>query len=319
MQSIVTVLARAIRIVDGDFAFVGILGDRRLRLLSHSRTYFCLVLSGTPVLLDEVTGQRTEMNPGEYAFLLHDHPHSIGTADARASAVWRYFDNLHDNDIPPSIALGSGAERCKFLCGNLQLDVSMTPALLRILPNRLVVTSQGKDLKEEAKRMIQARCISINTLMAATQSPGGTEYLKRYAEGLLVDAVRMFARDIALHPDAAIEMRGATQIIEVLQRMNNEISRRWSVSSLAASVNMSRSAFAAAFKHAVGKAPLDHLTELRMQLASQLLKNGRYSVKQIAHHVGYTSKISFARVFKRHFGVTSTEYRNASGLNSPDH
>jgi AraC-like DNA-binding protein len=77
---------------------------------------------------------------------------------------------------------------------------------------------------------------------------------------------------------------------------------------------MSRSAFAVAFTHAVGKPPLHYLTNIRMKRAADLLRVGNLSVKEVSYRVGYESEIAFGRLFKKHFGVTPSEFKRRVDL-----
>ena len=48
----------------------------------------------------------------------------------------------------------------------------------------------------------------------------------------------------------------------------------------------------------------------RMERGSQYLRSTELSVKQIAYAVGYRDPAYFARVFKRHYGVSPRALRN---------
>jgi AraC-like DNA-binding protein len=74
---------------------------------------------------------------------------------------------------------------------------------------------------------------------------------------------------------------------------------------------MSRSAFAAHFRDVVGQPVMGYLTELRLQLAVDLLHRGDRTVAEIATAVGYESDASFSRVFKRHHGTSPRQARQA--------
>jgi transcriptional regulator GlxA family with amidase domain len=65
------------------------------------------------------------------------------------------------------------------------------------------------------------------------------------------------------------------------------------------------------FKIETGLTPSEYLARLRMDKARQLLKTTFLSIKQIMAAVGYNSKSYFAKHFKRHCGVTPSEYRLA--------
>jgi AraC family transcriptional regulator of adaptative response / methylphosphotriester-DNA alkyltransferase methyltransferase len=58
----------------------------------------------------------------------------------------------------------------------------------------------------------------------------------------------------------------------------------------------------------------EHLTEIRMQRAAELLANQRISVREIAGRVGYRQPAHFAKAFYRYHGVNpSVARRRATG------
>jgi transcriptional regulator GlxA family with amidase domain len=54
---------------------------------------------------------------------------------------------------------------------------------------------------------------------------------------------------------------------------------------------------------------MHYLTNVRMAMASELLRSQTVSVSQVAFRVGFVSETSFARTFKRHFGVAPGAFR----------
>ena len=76
------------------------------------------------------------------------------------------------------------------------------------------------------------------------------------------------------------------------------------MADLAAEATLSRSAFARRFTELLGAAPLAYLTEWRMALARERLRDsdaGRLAA--IARSLGYGSEFAFAAAFKRHHGA----------------
>jgi AraC-like DNA-binding protein len=74
---------------------------------------------------------------------------------------------------------------------------------------------------------------------------------------------------------------------------------------------MSRAVFARRFTDLVGDPPLAYLTRWRMTTASKLLRGSDLPVDAVARQSGYMSEFSFARAFKREFGVAPGGYRRA--------
>lgn len=60
---------------------------------------------------------------------------------------------------------------------------------------------------------------------------------------------------------------------------------------------------------AAGHSFSDLLDQVRVQVASELLKNTEASVSEVAQQVGYTSQPNFCRAFKRWTGMTPGEFR----------
>ena len=92
-----------------------------------------------------------------------------------------------------------------------------------------------------------------------------------------------------------------SRLARALVAMHDRPAEDLSIEQLAGIAGMSRSNFAAAFKHRVGTSPGDYLATLRLALAKQALLQGT-SLKTVAPLVGYKSATALARVFQRQFG-----------------
>ena len=55
----------------------------------------------------------------------------------------------------------------------------------------------------------------------------------------------------------------------------------------------------------------ENVKQIRMRKAKMLLKNGNMKVENIAEAVGYQNVEHFNRLFKKAYGVTPVQYRNA--------
>ncbi|MDR6551689.1 helix-turn-helix domain-containing protein [Paenibacillus qinlingensis] len=66
------------------------------------------------------------------------------------------------------------------------------------------------------------------------------------------------------------------------------------------------------FKEVTGMNLSDHLEQVRMDQAANLLKGDTYTVDEIAARVGYNSSHSFRRAFKRVLGVSPSSYRQST-------
>ena len=82
-----------------------------------------------------------------------------------------------------------------------------------------------------------------------------------------------------------------------------------SVESLAASANMSRSAFAKGFHDAFLTSPMSLVNHVRLERAAKMLASSSSPVERIGSHCGFASRSHFSHAFKRHTGLSPAEYR----------
>jgi transcriptional regulator GlxA family with amidase domain len=109
----------------------------------------------------------------------------------------------------------------------------------------------------------------------------------------------------------------AERVKRVIELMEGDPSRTFTLGDMAESVNLSAPYFCYLFKTITGVPPAKYLKSLRMQQAASLLTTTFLSVKEIVRRVGLTDESHFVRDFKRVYGVTPSEYRNGALL-SPD-
>jgi AraC family transcriptional regulator of adaptative response / methylphosphotriester-DNA alkyltransferase methyltransferase len=55
----------------------------------------------------------------------------------------------------------------------------------------------------------------------------------------------------------------------------------------------------------------DHLTQVRMERAAELLSRRSVTVREVAHRVGYRQPAQFAKAFRRRLGVAPSDFRAA--------
>jgi AraC-like DNA-binding protein len=110
----------------------------------------------------------------------------------------------------------------------------------------------------------------------------------------------------------------AERVKRVIELMQVDPSRNFTLGKMAQSVNLSAHYFCYLFKSITGVPPAKYLKSLRMQQSTVLLTTTFLSVKEIVRHVGLADESHFVRDFKRIYGVTPTEYRSRALLSS-DH
>ena len=171
--------------------------------------------------------------------------------------------------------------------------------LLRALPPLLTLTHE------------QGECPLVPLLRdeVIKDAPGQTAVLDRLLDLILIDVLRTwFARDESEAP-GWYRAHGDPVIGPVLRMMVDNPDHPWTVASLAAEGGVSRAALARRFHALVGEPPMTFLTERRLALAADLLREPEATVASVAHQVGYSSPFALSTAFKRRRGITPKEHR----------
>lgn len=80
------------------------------------------------------------------------------------------------------------------------------------------------------------------------------------------------------------------------------------IGELARRLNVDRTYFYTLFKKKVGISPQQYLLNHRMNIAASLIREQAFSVSTIAFSVGYSDIYNFSKMFKKHFGLSPTQY-----------
>ena len=103
-----------------------------------------------------------------------------------------------------------------------------------------------------------------------------------------------------------------TEMEMAMQFFNDHYSSEINIEEYAVSRGMSVSWFIRSFKQYAHTTPMQYLVERRMTNAQVLLETTNYNITEIAALVGYDNPLYFSRIFKKHKGLSPSEYRKES-------
>jgi len=140
---------------------------------------------------------------------------------------------------------------------------------------------------------------------------GRSLILSHLAPIMLMEIIRAYVSSSPIEKNwlQALAHPGLSKVLDAIQ---TDYKRNWSLDELAVLAQMSRSGFALVFKEIVGVTPLVYLANWRMQIACERLRSSDDSISAIALQVGYASESAFSTAFTRVLKCRPGAYRSTT-------
>ncbi|MCP3776136.1 response regulator transcription factor [Paenibacillus sp. MZ04-78.2] len=104
-----------------------------------------------------------------------------------------------------------------------------------------------------------------------------------------------------------------TQVLRATEYIREHyVNDKLSLQELCRHTLMSTSYFSTVFKQQLGETFVEYLTRVRIDKAKELLLHTSLKSYEIASQVGYADPNYFSLIFKKHSGLTPTEYRDSA-------
>jgi len=242
--------------------------------------------------------------PGDVAVVRGASAHGLVTpADAASESL---IDVLAAGPEPGSsrhYAVGdpAAAPAAVFFCGAYLFEGDLCGALLAELPESLVVRAPAGSGLRSTTDLLGREVLA--------DAPGQQALLDRLLDVALVQVLRQHFADAGPAAPPWFRAAGDPSVGAALRALHADPAAPWTVASLAAEASLSRGAFARRFRELLGAAPLAYLTDWRMALARERLREGADGLAAVAASVGYRSEFAFAAAFKRHHGTSPGRWR----------
>lgn len=241
-----------------------------------------------------------EVHAGQLMLFPRSETHRLGSTLDMEATPSRTLVQLVEEGGPARIDWGGGGERTNLCCGFLG---TLTPinAFLMSLPSLLIV-----DVAKGSSGDWLASSIRYASTEAMT---GSHEMLGRLAELLFFEAVKQYVA--GLPPDHCGWLAGLRDphVSRALTLIHARYAEEWTTDALAREVGLSRSALADRFASMIGDPPMRYLGRHRMNVAANLLREGKQNAANIAFAIGFNSEAAFSRAFKKEFGVPPGSWR----------
>lgn len=132
-----------------------------------------------------------------------------------------------------------------------------------------------------------------------------------------MESLRNWFLDKTREIGAKMEDSKEKEAVSVIDRAKEYIDENFrkdiSLDDVSREVDISPYYFSKLFKQETGKNFIEHLTEIRLKNARELLQDSQLSIKEICAQSGYSDPNYFSRIFKKYEGVTPSEFRERLG------
>ncbi len=248
-------------------------------------------------------GEEVSLRPGEVAIVRGPEPYEIvdqpGTPPQVIIHPGQHCTTLDGRPLYPEMCLGVRTwgndpdGDTMLIAGVYQMAGEVSKRLLEALPP-LLVQPGGTPAALLGAEVVR-------------DEPGQEAVLDRLLDLLLISTLREW---FATHEAPTWYQAQSDPVVgKAIRLMQHNPAHPWTVASLAARVGVSRASLARRFTELVGEPPMAFLTDRRLALAADLLREPDETIGSVARKVGYGSPFALSAAFKRVRGVSPYEHR----------
>jgi AraC-like DNA-binding protein len=255
-------------------------------------------------------GDPLRIGPGDVLIVRGPDPYTVADDPATPPQVIIHPDErcttLYGEDL--AVAMDRGVRtwgntdtgEAVMLVGAYLGAGEITDRLLRALPPMLVLRADEWE----------SPIIPLLATEITKDEPGQSAVLDRLLDLLLIAVLRTWF-DRSQATPGWFRAQSDPVVGRALRMLHNHPSHPWTVAALAGELGVSRAALARRFTELVGEPPMSYLTNWRLALAADLLREPDATVAAVAHQVGYSSGFALSTAFKRVRGLSPQAHRTS--------
>jgi AraC-like DNA-binding protein len=289
------------------FAHSTVRGDRGVRFPAGPGLAVHAIVDGEVHAWAHDPDASIRLAPGDLVLVRDSVEHQLGRrAGAPCVALGQLLGAGSRRGAARRLTVGSPADgpAAEFFCGAYLFEGDLFRPLLEALPEMVHLRpTAGSTLRETMDLLAREM---------GRDEPGQQTLLDRLLDVALVQVLREHFRAHDASAPAWFRAMSDPPIAAALRALHGDPSHPWTVGELADEASLSRAAFARRFSARLGVAPLSYLTDWRMALARERLRDTDDRLAAIAASIGYASEFSFAAAFKRHHGTAPGRWRLAT-------
>jgi YesN/AraC family two-component response regulator len=165
-----------------------------------------------------------------------------------------------------------------------------------------------------------ARIIKDITLEKSSKTVGKNRIIQLKTEQIAIEIIRHVLSNMLFVEQLATKVTyfKDPRLIELFAHIKNELGGDLSNKALATVAEVSDDYVGQFFKLLTGINPQDYIEYQRMEMAVNLLRTSKKSIRDIGVEVGYKDTAYFCRRFKMMFGIPAGKMRRRDSLMSPN-
>ena len=194
------------------------------------------------------------------------------------------------------------------ICGYFDFDSPQANPILDTMPDLIHIKNE-----DPARTAMLDSILRFITSETESAQPGSDVVVDKLSGILFIHVIRAYMQLPGVKTGLLAALADA-KLGRVIKAVHEHPAFNWSVSNLAETAGMSRSAFAGHFQTVTGITPMQYVTSWRMQTAFERLRTGKDSVALIAEQSGYQTEASFRKAFKKQMGIGPGAVRRGNTL-----
>lgn len=255
-------------------------------------------------------GETAVSRAGDVTILRGDEPYEVADAVTTPASVVIHPDNRCTTpdgvELKDAMTLGvrtwgtgEHPDATVMLTGAYQLAGELDRRLLAALPRRIHLPAEAA----------ASPIVDLLGHELGKDQPGQQAVLDRLVDLLLISSLRTWFDDAGEGAPQWYRAHRDPLVGPALRLIQQRPSEPWTVGSLAAAVGSSRAVFARRFHELVGRPPMQYLTDWRLSLAADALRDPDVGLAAVASQVGYSTPFALSNAFKRVRGISPSEFR----------
>ena len=218
----------------------------------------------------------------------------------------------------------NGKEGLKELLGDSHYDI--------VISDVMMPEMDGIQLLKHIKSNAKLNDVPVILLTSRAEVADRLEGLKRGADAFLakpfsieelhiqidniIDNIRRIRGKYSGKQDQAdkveaIKVEGNDDVLmkRIMKSINEHVSDpEFNVERMSEEIGLSRAQLHRKMKEITGISSSEFIRNIRLEQAAKLICEGKINITQVAYAVGYNNQTHFSTVFKKHYGMSPTEY-----------